>query len=142
VKDNGRKVFLTANCNICGAGSSNKIHSEEEIMNKLLAVLMGGLFAISVNVYADDTAQKTQWAANHPRRAEVNQRLANQNKRIHNEVKEGEISKDQAASLHAQDKQVRTEEKSMAAQNNGHITKAEKKALNQQENGVSKEIGK
>jgi hypothetical protein len=110
-------------------------------MNKLLAVMMTGLFVMSVNTYADDAA-KTQWAANHPRRAEVNKRLSNQNKRIHNEVKSGEISKDQAATLHAQDSQIRTEEKSMAAQNNGHITGAEKKALNQQENGVSKEIGK
>jgi hypothetical protein len=28
----------------------------------------------------------------------------------------------------------------MAAQNNGHITRQERRALNQQENGVSKEI--
>ena len=113
-------------------------------MNKLLAVMMTGLFVMSANVYADDAAaaNKAQWDANHPRRAEVNKRLANQNKRIHNEVKSGQITKDQAASLHAQDSQIRTEEKSMAAQNNGHITGAEKKALNQQENGVSKEIGK
>jgi hypothetical protein len=111
-------------------------------MNKLLAVLMTGLFVMSVNAYAVDAAAKAQFDANHPRRAEVNGRLANQHKRIHNEVKSGQITKDQAASLHAQDSQIRTEEKSMAAQNNGHITGAEKKALNQQENGVSKEIGK
>lgn len=30
----------------------------------------------------------------------------------------------------------------MASQNGGHITKTEQKTLNQQENGVSKEIGK
>jgi hypothetical protein len=72
----------------------------------------------------------------------VNKRLANQNQRIHTEVKDGEITKTQAAGLHTQDKQIRTEEKSMASQNNGHITGAEKNALNQQENGVSKEIGK
>ena len=30
----------------------------------------------------------------------------------------------------------------MASQNGGHITKAEQKVLNQQENKVSKEIGK
>jgi len=85
---------------------------------------------------------ETQWQKDHPRRAEVNARLANQNKRIHQEVKEGEISKAQAAKLHKEDHQIRKEERMMASQNGGHITKAEKKVLNQQENQVSKQIGK
>ena len=83
-----------------------------------------------------------QWAASHPRRAEVNGRLANQNARIHQEVKEGELSKAQAANLHRQDHQIRTEERAMASMNNGHITKTEQRALNQQENHVSREIGR
>ncbi len=87
-------------------------------------------------------AQESQWDKDHPRRAEVNGRLANQDARIHDEVKDGQITKGQAAQLHQQDHQIRQEERSMASQNNGHITKTEQKALNQQENGVSKEIGK
>jgi Skp family chaperone for outer membrane proteins len=78
----------------------------------------------------------------HPRRAEVNHRLKHQNKRIHKEVKEGEMSKEDAAKLHKEDRNIRKEERLMASQNGGHITKQEKKALNQQENAVSKEIGK
>jgi hypothetical protein len=70
-----------------------------------------------------------------------NHRLNNQNRRIHQEVKEGELSKQQAAGLHAQDRNVRQEERAMARNDNGHITKADKRALNQQENGISKEIG-
>ncbi len=77
----------------------------------------------------------------HPRRAEVNHRLANQNRRIDKEVKEGEISKSQAAGLHKEDHQIRQEERDMASQDNGHITRQEKKTLNQQENQVSKQIG-
>ena len=77
----------------------------------------------------------------HPRRAEVNHRLANQNHRIDKEVKEGEISKGQAAQLHKDDHQIRQEERDMASQDNGHITKLEQKTLNQQENQVSKKIG-
>ena len=110
-------------------------------MNKIIAALMVGLFAVSVNAFAD-VGTKGDFAKNHPRRAQVNHRLNNQNKRIHNEVKEGEMSKTQAAGLHKQDHQIRQEERSMASQNNGHITKQEQKTLNQQENGVSKEIGK
>jgi hypothetical protein len=77
----------------------------------------------------------------HPRRAEVNHRLANQNRRIGKEVKEGEITKGQAAGLHKEDHQIRQEERDMASQDNGHITKQEQKTLNQQENQVSKQIG-
>ena len=52
-------------------------------------------------------ATESKWEKKHPRRDQVNDRLANQNKRIHNEVKEGEISKSQAAALHKDDHQIR-----------------------------------
>ena len=81
------------------------------------------------------------WAENHPRRAEVNGRLANQNWRINQERREGEITRGQANALHAQDRFIRTEERFMASQHGGHITPAEQRALNQQENGVSRRIG-
>lgn len=81
------------------------------------------------------------WAENHPRRAEVNGRLANQNWRINQERREGEITRGQANALHAQDRLIRTEERFMASQHGGHITPAEQRALNQQENGVSRRIG-
>jgi len=82
-----------------------------------------------------------QWAKTHPRRAEVNARLANQNRRVNKEVREGEVTRGQAAQLHHQDHQIRKEERTMASTNGGHITKAEQRALNQQENQVSREIG-
>jgi hypothetical protein len=81
------------------------------------------------------------WAQKHPRRAEVNARLGNQNRRIHQEVKEGELSKSQAATLHRDDHAIRQEERDMARQNGGHITKSEQRTLNQQENAVSQQIG-
>jgi hypothetical protein len=81
------------------------------------------------------------WKAEHPRRAEVNGRLNNQDRRINKEVREGEITKGQAAQLHAEDHTIRNEERFMASQNGGHITKAEQRSLNQQENGVSRQIG-
>lgn len=90
---------------------------------------------------AGSASAETQWQKNHPRRAEVNARLKNQNKRINQEVKEGELSKSQASKLHNEDGQIRQEERDMASQNGGHITKSEQKVLNQQENAVSKKIG-
>ncbi len=102
------------------------------------AALLGlGLAAVSVPSLADSA-----WAASHPRREQVNGRLNNQNRRIHNEVKEGEISHSQAASLHHEDHQVRQEERAMASQNGGHITKQEQATLNSQENAISHQIGR
>jgi hypothetical protein len=83
---------------------------------------------------------ETAWQKNHPRRTQVNQRLANQNKRIHQDVKNGTLSKSQAANLHHQDRQVRREERAMASQNGGHITKSEQKVLNSQENKISGQV--
>ena len=78
----------------------------------------------------------------HPRRAEVNDRLVNQDQRIHQEVKEGDLSTAQAAALHQDDRDIRQEERDMAHLDDGHITALDQKTLNQQENVVSKEIGK
>jgi len=85
---------------------------------------------------------ETQWERNHPRRDQVNDRLANQNHRINHELKEGEITKQQARQLHREDHGIRQEERDMAKMNGGHITKGEQKVLNQQENGVSRQIGR
>ena len=84
---------------------------------------------------------ETQWERNHPRRDQVNDRLENQNRRINEERREGEITKQQVQKLHKEDRMIRQEERDMASQNGGHITKAEQGVLNQQENGVSKQIG-
>jgi hypothetical protein len=85
---------------------------------------------------------ETQWERNHPRRDQVNDRLANQNRRINRELKEGEITKHQANQLHGEDHAIRHEERTMAKFNGGHVTKGEQKALNQQENAVSHQIGR
>ena len=82
----------------------------------------------------------TKWQQNHPRREQVNNRLNNQNKRIRQDVRNGTLTRQQAAALHKSDRQIRQEERAMASQNGGHITKSEQKVLNSQENAVSKDI--
>jgi hypothetical protein len=104
--------------------------------------LVIGLSALLVGIAGAARADESKFDKTHPRRAEVNQRLANQNARINKEVKEGEISKGQAAKLHKEDHQIRQEERVMASHDGGHITKADQKSLNQQENAVSRQIGK
>ena len=91
---------------------------------------------------ATSAMAETQFEKNHPRRDQVNDRLKNQDKRINHEVKEGEISKQEARKLHREDSQIRHEERHMAAHHDGAISKHEQNKLNQQENGVSRQIGK
>lgn len=95
---------------------------------------------VSLAGLAGTASADTAWQKNHPRREQVNNRLANQNKRINQDVKNGTLSKAQAAQLHHEDRQVRQEERDMASQNGGHITKAEQKVLNGQENNLSGQI--
>ena len=105
----------------------------------LFLALTASLFALSTG---SAMAEEGQWAKNHPRRVEVNKRLAHQDKRIDHKVKNGEITQQQADQLHKEDQQIRQEERDMASHNKGHLTKADQKSLNQQENAVSKQIGK
>lgn len=109
------------------------MHTRKHLALTLAVTVFGGMAA---SVHA------ATWDQTHPRRAEVNARLAHQDRRIHNEYMAGEISRSQAVALHRQDHQIRTEERAMASQHGSHITATEQRALNQQENGVSREIGR
>ncbi|OOG49898.1 hypothetical protein [Polaromonas sp. C04] len=102
----------------------------------LLALTTAAGFLTS-NAFAADTP----WQKAHPRREEVNHRLHVQNQRITHEVKEGEITHQQAHQLRANDRGVRAQERSMARQDGSHITKVDDKALNQELNKNSKAIG-
>ena len=113
------------------------------MLKSIRVVVTAALATVAlIGVASNALADETQWQKDHPRRTEVNKRLANQNQRIKQERKEGEITKGQAQKLHAEDHAIRQEERAMASTNGSHITKAEQKALNQQENQVSKQIGK
>lgn len=76
----------------------------------------------------------------HPRRAEVNHRLNVQNARINRNLAKGNITPAEAAQLHSEVQSIRVQEHQDAAQHGGHITKAEKHQLNQEENAVSRQI--
>ncbi len=99
--------------------------------------MMIALFGISTTTFA-----QTQFDRNHPRRAEVNSRLARQDARIHHEAREGEISRAKAARLHREDHSVRRQEQRMAARDHGHLTSRDKARLNHRENRISKRIGR
>ncbi len=104
-------------------------------------VLLASAILLGAAAVAPGAHAESRWAAAHPRRDQVNDRLANQSHRINQEYREGEITRGQAAQLHQEDHQVRQEERLMASQNGSHITRLEQQTLNQQENGISRQIG-
>jgi hypothetical protein len=101
------------------------------------------LAALSLAVISGATqvATAATWKDVHPRRAEVNARLHRENSRIHEERRDGEISRGRAHRLHAEVHAIRNEERTLAHQNGGHITRGEQHRINRQENALSRHIG-
>jgi hypothetical protein len=85
---------------------------------------------------------ETYWERHHPRRDEVMDRLHNQNLRIRDERREGEINGYQARGLHAEDRAIFRREQREARVNGGYITKGEQHHINRELNGVSGQIGR
>ena len=102
-----------------------------------LAIVVLGLGMVLSGI---TSASAAAFNRTHPRRAEVNQRLAVQNARIHRGVKEGTITPQEAKQLHTEDRSIRAEERSDAAAHNGHVTKGEQIDLNKNENAISRDI--
>jgi hypothetical protein len=78
----------------------------------------------------------------HPRVNEVNRREENQQQRIGNGVKNGTLNSRQTANLEKRETSVQNREQRDMAKNNGHLTKAEQKGINRQQNRISKSIAK
>ena len=116
--------------------------SETKVMTRVKKFSMIAIALATLGTSMTGASAETLWQYNHPRRAEVNERLGYQNYRIHDGVEDGRISPWRAARLHAEDRTIRLEERTMARFNGGYITPAEQRALNQQENVVSRQIGR
>lgn len=96
----------------------------------------------AAGAFSTQAMAETAWQKHHPVRVHDNQRIANQNRRITQEVKEGEMTHKQAHALRADDRKIRQEERDMASQNGSHLTRADQRVLNQQLNENSRDIGK
>ena len=115
--------------------------------NSLLALAVGGLL-LAGSASAQTSTSNTSGAGpgvvdpGHPRVNEVNKREANQQKRIGNGVADGKLTSKQATNLEKRETAVQNREKRDMAKNNGHLTKAEQKGINRQQNRISKSIYK
>lgn len=106
------------------------------LKQKFLIAIMGA----SLSLCGAASASAGTWQVHHPRRVDVNHRLANQNLRIAHNLKQGKISVQQAAYLHHEDHMVRMNERRDASLHNSHITLAQQARLNHRENGISSQI--
>jgi hypothetical protein len=102
--------------------------------------LLIAIAGVAISCSSIAAASAGAWQDNHPRRVQVNGRLDNQYGRINRDYRDGNISGAQAAALHSEDHALRTEECTDARFDRGHISGAEQRALNHQENNVSRQI--
>jgi hypothetical protein len=110
-------------------------------MNIAKTALLALMGVVLTGTAVTGASADTRWQMNHPRREEVNQRLDNQNRRIHEERREGELNARQAHRLHMADHRIRMQERHFARYHGGHITRGEQHRLNREENRVSNRIG-
>jgi len=118
----------------------------QKITSSLLALAVGGLmFVMSASA---QTSNNTSGAGpgvvdpGHPRVNEVNQREQNQQDRIANGLKSGTLNAKQAGNLEKREASVQNREQKDMAKNNGHLTKAEQRGINRQQNRISRSIYK
>ena len=110
----------------------------------LLALAVGGLLlAGSASAQTSTTgAGPGVVDPGHPRVNQVNGREANQQRRIANGVKNGQLNARQTSNLERREASVQNREQKDMAAHNGHLTKAEQRGINRQQNRVSRSIYK
>lgn len=76
----------------------------------------------------------------HPRINEVNQREANQQRRINQGVQSGQLTPQESANLQKRETALQTRENKMIVRDGGRLTKRDERKLNKQENRDSRAI--
>src|ERR1700704_1263511 len=113
--------------------------------NSLLILAVGGLMiagSASAQTATTSGAGPGVVDPGHPRVNQVNRREARQQQRIGNGIKSGKLNSKQAAHLEKREASVQNREQKDMAKHNGHLTKAEQKGINRQQNRISKSIYK
>lgn len=114
--------------------------------NSLLVLAVGGLMI--AGSAAAQTSTNTSGAGpgvvdpGHPRVNQVNRRQERQQQRIANGIEKGKLSPMQTSNLEKREASVQNREQKDMAAHNGHLTKAEQKGINRQQNRISKSIYK
>jgi hypothetical protein len=114
-----------------------------KITQSLLVLAVGGLMAVgSAAAQSSNTsgAGAGQVDPGHPRVNQVNRRETNQQKRIGNGVKNGQLNPGETRRLERGEQRLQHNEKRDMAKDNGHLTKKDQRQLNHEGNHMSKRI--
>jgi len=109
--------------------------------SKLTSLLAACGLVVGLAGAAGAAQADTPWQHHHPWREQVNARLANQNHRIDQERRYGEMDPWRAHRLHMADQRIRMQERWFARRHGGHLTRLEQMRLNHEENRISHRIG-
>ena len=108
-----------------------------KISSKLSAVSLAALMIGAASGSAVMAQSSTTTPANDPT---IAQRKENQQDRIANGIKSGQMTAGETANVENKEAAINGETKADRAANGGKLTPAEKTTINQQQNGVSKQI--
>jgi hypothetical protein len=108
----------------------------------LFLVAAAGTLAFSVAAYADDSTATSPVDPGHPRVTEVQKRQANQQDRIAKGIQNGSLTPGEASRLEKKEAGIEKQKQADMAAHNGHLTKAEQRKLNREENHASNRIYK
>jgi len=122
-------------------------HMINKITKSLFVLAVGGLMVVG-SAAAQTQNSNTSGAGagqvdpGHPRVNQVNSRETNQQNRIANGIKNGQLTPGQTAHLEKGEQRLQNNEKRDMAKDNGHLTKQNQKQLNHEANNMSKRIYK
>ncbi|MBT9611745.1 MAG: hypothetical protein IV108_00595 [Burkholderiales bacterium] len=102
-------------------------------MKTTISLLLASLAIFAGQAYAEQGARHHR-----PRDPGVNQRQHNQQDRIKQGVRSGQLTKEETRDLRSEQKAIRQEER--AYKSDGKLTKEERKDLHQDMNALSKDI--
>jgi hypothetical protein len=103
-------------------------------MNLTKLALIASLTLAPAAIFAQTTPTPGQHDYN------INQRKENQQDRIGQGVKSGQLTAGETSRLEHQQAGINKEERGMRAQDNGHLTKTDRQTLHQQQNQESRRI--
>ncbi len=103
-------------------------------MNVRTIILSAGLFLAlgALPAFAQSAAT--------PSSGEIQQRKNDQQARIANGVNSGQLTPRETSNLESKEAGLNKEERNMRAQDNGHLTAADKSKINRQQNRLSNDI--
>jgi CRISPR/Cas system-associated endoribonuclease Cas2 len=116
-----------------------------KITKSLLVLAASGLMFVGAAAAQQDNtsgAGAGKVDPGHPRLNQVNKREQNQQNRIANGVKTGQLTPGETRRLERGEQRLQNNEKKDMAKDNGHLTKKDQRHLNREANHMSKRIYK